>query len=167
MKKLLVKQSSINGVGIFSDSTFAKNEKIAYIDGPKVVVRDFSNFTKKQYDDSYNWIGIGKYSWIDTKKSIFRFINHSCEPNAAIVRKKTVIAIRNIPANTEITMDYSLTEGGQDWHIKCFCKAKKCRRNLGPINSLPLKTFNSYLPNIPKNFQALYFYYKKRGSTRK
>lgn len=151
-----VAKSSIIGKGLFADEKIKRNEKIAYIEGPIRVVRDFSNFSKKDYFASFNWIGIGKYSWIDTINSPFRFINHSCDPNSAIIGTRTVIALKNINQDEEITMDYSLTEAGQDWSIVCSCGSKNCRGKIGPINTLPKKVYEKHISHITKRFQSFY-----------
>lgn len=160
-----VSKSPIIGKGLFADEQIKKNEKISYIDGPIRVVRDFSNFNKKDYLASYNWIGVGRYSWIDTATSPFRYINHSCEPNVAIIGKKTVIALEDISKGEELTMDYSLTEAGQDWSISCSCGTKSCRKKIGPINTLPKSVYNKHSAHITKNFKSLYRTLTKKYKT--
>lgn len=65
----------------------------------------------------------------------FRFLNHSCEPNAKLFviadddtppedYKVVVEAIRNIQPEAEITIDY---EWPADAAIECGCGAKECR----------------------------------------
>jgi hypothetical protein len=157
MKRISIGKSKINGVGLFADESIKKGEKISYIRGPIRVVRDFTKVPAALNKVSYNWIGIGRYSYIDTKNSPFRFINHSCDPNAIIVTPRTIIARKSIHQGEEITMDYSLTEAGQDWCIhNCTCKSARCRGLIEPINKLPKHVFRSYMPHITKNFQKVY-----------
>lgn len=105
-----------------------------------------------------NWIGVGKYSWINTDKSLFRFINHSCDPNVAQVKKRKVIALRDIPADSELTMDYSLTEAEPDWEIgPCNCGSKSCRIKVSAISKLPVSVFNKHKNHIPEKFQKIYY----------
>jgi SET domain-containing protein len=163
MKRTKIFRSSINGVGLYAAEDIHKGEKIDYIKGDIRVVRDFSKVSKKLNEISYNWIGVGKYSWIDTKNSIFRFINHSCDPNAIIATPRTVIARKNIRSGEEITMDYSLTEAGQDWSIEdCSCGTKQCRGLILPINKLPNRIYTSYMPYITKKFQRIYKTYNNK-----
>jgi len=107
MKKLHKAKSKINGVGLFSTQSYKKQDFIAYIDGPIHVIREYTPTLSKQ---TLNWIGASKYSWINTDKSVFRFINHSCDPNVAQITQRKVVAIKDIQAGEELTMDYSLTE---------------------------------------------------------
>ncbi len=157
MKKTIVKNSKITGVGLFAEEMIRAREKILFIEGAVIVVRDFLKLPKTVKATSDNWIGMSHYRYINTKKSPLRFINHSCDPNAAIVTPRTIIAIKDIGSDEEITMDYSLTEAGQDYSIKCKCGTKRCRGLILPINKLPVKLFKSYLPYISKNFQKTYW----------
>ena len=154
MKKLYVDKSKIAGTGLFTEDSVKKHEHIAFIDGPIVV---FKKFTPKISKKMINWIGVGKYSWINTDQSIFKFINHCCEPNAAQITKRKVVATKNIVANSEITIDYSLTEAEPGWSINpCKCGAKKCRGKVLPINKLPRSTFNNRKKYIPEVFKKIY-----------
>jgi len=147
------KPSQYDGEGLFVNKAYKKGDFIAYIKGPTHV---FRTFTPEISENMLNWIGVSKYTWIDTTKSPFRKINHSCEPNVAQVSKRKVIAIKDIHAGEEITMDYSLTEAEPDWSIDCKCKSKQCRHKIGPITTIPRKTYRKYKQYIPKKFQEIY-----------
>ena len=103
MKKLYVKKSKIDRSGLFSNNKIAKNEFISYVKGPITILKNNDEATKKNVE---NWIGVGRYSWINTDDSIFRYINHSCEPNAIIKGKRSVYALVDIPNETEITIAF-------------------------------------------------------------
>lgn len=155
MKKTLYKsRSSIHGKGLCLKEGAKKGEKIGTISGDIHVFRDFTPEVSKKMVD---WIGVGRYSWIDTTDSMFRLINHSCNPNVAIKGQRTVYALKDIPPKTELTMDYSLTEAEPGWNIpKCQCKSENCRQVIGPIDSLSKKDFKAVQKHIPKKFQKIY-----------
>lgn len=153
MKKLGVKKSRINGSGLFATEKIKKGEVVGYIHGPTVSFRTFTPTISKMM---LNWIGSGRYSWIDTTNSPFRYINHSCEPNVAIVTKRKVVALTDIPADTEITMDYSLSESEPGWSILCTCNTEHCRKHIGPIQSIPQSTYKRFKQHISKPFQKIY-----------
>lgn len=153
MKRTKVQRSKINGKGLFLDEAVKKDELIDYIHGEIHVFRHITPTISKRMMD---WIGVGRFSWIDTSKSKFRFINHSCDPNVAIVTKRKVVALKTMPANTEMVMDYSLTEAENGWGITCACGSKKCRKYIGPIQSIPYRTFRRYERYIPENFRQIY-----------
>lgn len=153
-KQFYTDKSQITGVGLYVNRPYKKGETVGYVHGPTKVIR---KFTCKISRTTLNWIGAGRYTWINTDDSMFRFINHSCNPNVAIVTKRKVIALTNIPANTEIVMDYSLTEAEEEWRMEpCLCGEKNCRGSIGPIMTVPKKTFKKFERYIPKNFRNIY-----------
>ena len=154
MKKIYVKKSSIHGKGIFAGEDIQKGERIQYITGKKV-----HHVFKKEEESSptNNWVGIGHNVWIDPDKVTFQFLNHSCDPNAAIVGTKTLVALRDIPKDEEIKMDYSMTEFKDHfWKMKCKCGSSNCRGLIEPINKIPKEVFASHFPHIPRYFQRAY-----------
>ncbi len=161
---LYIEKSQINGNGLHTDCKIIKGERIGVIHGPVEIVH---KFTGKLIKNSLNWIGIGRYSWINTNESPFRFINHSCEPNAYIIGKRIVVALKNIEAGSEITMDYSLTEADPDYLVPggCRCKSKNCRHEIGPIFSLTQEQFQKAKPLITPPFQKIYNVEAKRNHT--
>ncbi len=154
MNKFTLRKSSINGHGLFVNRDYKKGEFIGYIHGPVIVTREMSNPILAK--NSMNWIGVGRYSWIDTEKSPFRYINHSCDPNVAIRGKRTVYALKDIKAGTEIVMDYSLTEADEEWKIACNCRSIYCRKQIGPISTLSLQDFKRNARIITPTFTNIY-----------
>jgi hypothetical protein len=160
MKKLYVNKSTIDGEGLFVGEPVATGETIAYIRGP---IRSFTPKQLRPGDDFVtihdNWIGIGRYSWIDTGNSPFQHINHSCEPNVAVVTARRVQAIKDIPADSEIFMDYSLTDSGVDeWDLgePCTCGTPSCRKVITGISKLPLSVFKQHEAHISPAFRKIY-----------
>lgn len=152
MKKLYVKDSSISGRGLFANENIKKNEHISFVKGKKVHRK---NLTKKEAQEIPLWYGLTEEWWIDPTGTIFSFLNHSCEPNAAIVGTQKLIAIMHIPANSEITIDYSMTDGDNLWEMKCECRTPSCRKVIKSIQHIPESAFIKHLPFIPKYFQNL------------
>ena len=60
---------------------------------------------------------LDRYRW--------RFLNHSCEPNAKFENRK-LVAIREIKASEEITFDYNTTEYDLATPFECHCKSDGC-----------------------------------------
>ncbi len=153
MKKISIGDSKIHGKGLIADENIKKGDKIQIIPGPKTK-RVITN--KEQGQEIENWIGISKTFWIDTSGTIFNFINHSCEPNAAIAGTRTLYALEDIEKGDEITMDYSMTDGDPYWEISCDCKTKSCRKVIKAIYTVPPEVFQRHMPYIPRNFQRMY-----------
>ncbi len=159
MRRLHVAKSSIHGKGVYASEDIKKGQVIGFIHGPIVVIKEFSKDISELTND---WIGFGKYSWINTDESIFRFINHSCDPNAYISTRRTVLAQTDIKRDTEIFLDYSLTECQPDWVIPdCQCKSKECRDTIGNLFSLSQSFITKNKNYIPKKFFDLYYRYHK------
>ena len=65
------------------------------------------------------------------------YVNHSCDPNAAIVFNHTkhaieVVAVKAIPTGAEVVLDYALTEVGGEM-LTCTCGSPQCRGQF-PVN---------------------------------
>jgi hypothetical protein len=132
-----VAHSGIHGVGLFSTGFIKRDDVLGMIEEQqvKLKVRD-----EEESELIKNWIGLDLHLWIDTTHSIFRYINHSCEPNVAILGRK-VIATRDIREGDELVMDYSLTDADEHWTIACNCKHASCRRDIGSIFSMSLPDY--------------------------
>ena len=74
-----------------------------------------------------------------------RYLNHSCDPNAGIVRERVLIALRPIAAGEEIRLDYSTAMREDHWTMECRCGEYLCRRVVLPFHHLPPITQNRYL----------------------
>ncbi len=153
MKKIKYSQSNIHGRGIFADEFIRKGQKIQYINGRKM---HHVTKNKKDSKDIEHWIGIGKSTWINTDGTPFRFINHSCDPNAAIMGTKTLVALKDIYSDQEITIDYSMTDADPHWSIDCTCGTKNCRKVIRAVYSVPEEVFLRHMPYVPRYFQRAY-----------
>lgn len=99
--KLEKRKSKIHDFGIFTKYKIPKNRK----------------FYKVPLDITYNKpekrcarIADGKYVYDD---KVLNWVNHSCNPNSKLdINRKdpTLIAVKNILPNEEITVDYNQTE---------------------------------------------------------
>jgi len=59
----------------------------------------------------------GRYPW--------RFLNHSCDPNAA-VRERQLIAVRPIHPGEDLTFNYNTTEYDMASPFACHCGSLFC-----------------------------------------
>ncbi len=153
MKKFYIGKSSIAGKGIFSSEDIKKEEKILTLTCKTV---RWKIRTAKESQRFANWIGLGNHRWLNTNPTDFRYLNHSCEPNAAIIEKKTLIALKDIRKGDEIYFDYSMTDDDIYWKMECKCGTKSCRGVIFPIFNVPKEVFKAHYPNIPNNFQRIF-----------
>jgi len=150
--KIYTKESGIHGSGIFSAKNIKKGEIICILKGDE---KFKVNRNEKDSLSNPDWIGFEKNRWIDPILP-YKKLNHSCSPTAAIKGKKTLIAICNIKKDSEITIDYSITEIDDLWHMNCLCKNKNCRKVIRAIQFLDKKTYNKYMPYVPASFIKFY-----------
>lgn len=134
-----------------------KNEKICVIEGPEIQY-DFA----PDYRIGYRWLAIGKNAWIiPLRNSPWAVIRHSCDPNAGIVGKNTLVAMRAIEPDEELTVDDSATEADPRWHRTCHCGSKKCRKNIRSVQFLSKKLFVQYRPYMSSFIKQAYLSWKK------
>lgn len=149
---LLVKKSGIQGKGVYTKAPI-KNGSVVFIFRGKVMKWQVKDKKSSQY--GANWVGIGKDTWLDVEAPGV-YTNHSCEPNCGIDGKIKVVALRDIKAGEEITIDYSITEIDKLWEMKCKCGSEKCRKVIRSIQYLPKKIYNKYDPHMPTYFKKVY-----------
>ena len=54
-------------------------------------------------------------------------INHSCAPNLGSGGNVLLVALRDIAAGEELTIDYALFLGDPDFAMACLCRTPACR----------------------------------------
>lgn len=153
MKRLRIGKSGIDGKGVFADEDIKAGDFIADIPG-RVVSK--KTLTEEEANAIVTWYGLGNNLWLDPEESAFRYLNHSCDPNAAIVSSRKVVARRDISKGEELAIDYSMTDEDPLWSLPCSCGAKNCRGVIRAIQFLPTDVFLAHMPLIPDYFQRLY-----------
>ncbi len=154
MRDVVVRESGIHGIGAFASRPFRAGETVLIIDDSRIV--DEAHPLRPEF---------GENSWhcdylaggvVVLMQQPERHINSSCNPNTfvkTIDGRRHVIALRDIPADGEITYAYIVnTAGGAVW--ECHCGAARC---LGRIPSsffdLPLDRQLEYLPQLEAWFR--------------
>lgn len=130
MNNVIVKQSKIEGNGLFATRDIKKDEIIGIVKGP--VVPDNNDSYKKYSFNHLHAIGNGKAI---LNQEITKNINHSCEPNCGMKSIIQVVAMRDIKKDEEITVDYDTLE--DDWEMVCNCGSKNCRKTIKGYKYLP------------------------------
>lgn len=128
---LTIKPSPIHGKGCFATTSFTRRHKIAEYAGEKITNaearRRSHRKTLRICEVNSRWSLDGSRGGNGT-----HYINHSCTPNAfmqILYDHILFIALRDIEAGEEITIDYETTLHPND--KKCICGAPNCR---GTIN---------------------------------
>lgn len=124
-------KSKIHGKGLFALKSIKKGEIIA--------IKRGGSFTREQLKK----IGLPKYCYIQTEDNVYvgpgnskelensmLYINHSCNPNAGMKGKKTIITIKNIKRGEEIFLDYAMCYSNPLYVMRCNCRSKNCRKKI-------------------------------------
>ncbi|MFH0970078.1 MAG: SET domain-containing protein [Candidatus Diapherotrites archaeon] len=121
MKDIVVKESKINGKGVFASRNFKKGE---------IVVKwDITHqLTKKEVDrlseNEKRFVAYAEGKYILMQPPT-RYVNHSCDANT-YVDNFSHVAKRDIKKGEEITDDYSKDET-PGFEMKCTCGSKNRR----------------------------------------
>lgn len=126
------RSSSIAGRGLFARAAIRPGEIVAVKGG---AVMDTASFRRIQAsvspaeiqveDDLY----IAPLTAADREANIL-CLNHSCNPNVGVRGQITFVAMRDIPAGAELTIDYAMIDGDPDERMECSCGAATCRRTI-------------------------------------
>ena len=128
---LTIKRSQIHGKGCFATKPFAARKKIAEYAGERI---SNAEANRRAHRKTLRICAINNRWSLDGSRggNGTHYINHSCQPNAfmkILYKHILFIALRDIRAGEEITIDYETTLHSDD--KRCICRAPKCR---GTIN---------------------------------
>ena len=62
----------------------------------------------------------------DERPGSMLYTNHSCDPNLAIQGQIVLVAMRDVAAGEELTIDWATTDDG-DHRMTCRCGSPRCR----------------------------------------
>lgn len=151
MAKFYVGNSEIEGRGLFASKNISKGEIVFIMKGR--IIKLNKNNAEKIFNEP-DIMGIDKDLWIDPIPP-YKYINHSCNPNAGIRGRVTFVALRNIKKDEEITFDYYVSEDSL-WNIKCCCGSKNCRKIIRGIRFIHPESFKKYASLVPTHFKKIY-----------
>ena len=126
--KVEKRSSPIDGRGLFATTALAKDEI--------VVVKGGYVFTGEQRDQIGQDLGPSEIQITETlfigpatlaeREGGMMHLNHSCEPNLGLQGQIVFVAMRDIAAGEELTIDYA-TIGDEPDEMRCHCGSKGCR----------------------------------------
>lgn len=136
-----------NGKGLFTITKLNKNDFVFNVVGQKVHFEKLFEIEGDSLNNSFRYSL--NYYLMPSRKDLAYFINHSCEPNVRIERKRKEIffsALRDIEKGEEIVFDYSTILAKDDiWTMKCNCGTRSCRQLIKRYDKLPKKVLTMYL----------------------
>ena len=130
--RLVVKNSAIEGRGVFASAPIKKGEVIVRWGGDIFTIQQVLDGVVD--DDTACQIDDGHYiaSPIGHGQDDEDYMNHSCDPNTWMEDEVTISAKRHIQTGEEITADYALWVGhpGHVTIAVCRCSARSCRKKI-------------------------------------
>ena len=134
--RIEIRSSPVHGKGMFA-ATPIKAGKVVNIWGGTLLLTadDIAGLKAQQWRDRgavWSTIGEGLYlaRFLDQdEQDPTDYINHSCDPNVWMRDEVTLEARRDIAVGEELTIDYAMLEGDEDWvpQWTCRCGSDRCR----------------------------------------
>lgn len=142
---VVVRSSSIDGLGVFAVQAFAPGDVVLAIDDSRIV-NDDHPLPSAAGQRHCDYLEAGKIVLMPAPE---RHINHSCDPNVyvrTIDGVRLVIARTPIAVDEEIAYDYCIDSSGDVvWNSNCG--ASRCRRAIhSGFFHLPLELQRERLP---------------------
>jgi SET domain-containing protein len=153
-KQNLLLKKTPKGNGVFTKGEVLPNTIILEFHGEVIPASKVPN-PLLLHEDYY--LQIAPDAFLGPSGDLDDYLNHSCSPNCGvhIVGQRAFLkSLYLIPANTEITFDYSTTSTDENttWLLPCQCGNYNCRKLISGFQHLnpALKTRYKSLGIVPK-----------------
>jgi len=152
--KVLQKESPISGTGVFAQVDIPKGHPILEIDDSRLVTdTNPLRESEGEHERHCDYLPGGKIVLMQPPE---RYINHSCNPNSFVKTVngvRYVFALTDIPAEEELTIEYSLNNDDENTWWDCACGSPRCRKQYhSNFFALPLPLQLEYLPLLESWF---------------
>ena len=127
--KTAVRPSRIAGRGLFAATAIARGEIVCVKGGHLLTKAEFAkhravaNEAELQIADDLFLAPVTEAEF----EGVMMFLNHSCEPNVGIQGQIVFVALRDVAAGEELTLDYATIDQDSE-PMACGCGAEGCRR---------------------------------------
>lgn len=85
-------------------------------------------------------------------------LNHSCEPTLGWADEATLVAVRDVAADEELTVDYATSIDDPDFVMMCHCETYRCRQVIEgtdwQIPQLQLRYAGFWRPQLQRRIDA-------------
>lgn len=153
-------QSPIHGLGIRAKEDIKAGEDILVYGGViihKSQIEEFWSFMGHigtQIDDDFFIVPTSM-----EEVCAVGAVNHSCDPNAGFKDQIQLVAITDIKAGTEITIDYAFCESFNPMDFACKCGSSTCRKKITnhdwEIKELQHNYGKYFSPYLQKKFAGI------------
>ena len=128
---LQTRKSSIDGIGLFTDSPIPARKKIGELGGERISLREARRRARGRRRIAIVEMNREAVDASGKRGGPLRYVNHSCEPNSYIriaYNRVEFYSRRAIHAGEELTCDYGATQ--HEGTLACRCNSAKCRKFL-------------------------------------
>ncbi len=136
---------TLNGKGIVALRDFSEEEILFEVTGPFVTCDEDEDMDERMRSNTFRY---SEELYISPAGNVGDFQNHSCEPNAKVVKtgdRLFVVAAQPIRKGEEILIDYSTIVAADDvWEMQCACGSDSCRGVIKSFNTLPAELRQKY-----------------------
>ncbi len=158
MYDIEVRDSGIEGKGVFATRDFAVGEKIYEYQPGRRIKRSEVSFLTQEEQEHLDVFDPDYYELMTPPAS---YVNHSCDPNM-IEKERVGYALKPIKKGEELTADYRV-RSYDDWQMQCHCGSANCTGTvIGNFFSMPIELQKKYLSYAPEFIQKEFK--EKRGS---
>ncbi|MEO5573367.1 MAG: SET domain-containing protein-lysine N-methyltransferase [Gammaproteobacteria bacterium] len=132
--KVYIKTSAQHGKGVFAARPLEAGEDILQFAGETL------HCAQVNFDDYH--LQIGEQLYLGPSGAADDYVNHCCDPNAAFGNAESdselsLVALRDIAADEEISWDYSTAIDEEDFAgFACACGAGNCRKRVTSFRHL-------------------------------
>jgi hypothetical protein len=124
---LCVGTDARGGRGIFAQRPILAGETVAVWGG---VVLTLDQVEALASDERHLVVQIDETFFLTTPEETADgadFINHSCAPNLGFTSPITLVALRDIAPEEELSFDYAMTDATPTLEMDCDCRTPACR----------------------------------------
>ena len=126
--KTVVRPSGIAGRGLYAAAPLARGEVVS-VKGGHLIDRATLEQNRAVVNDADMQIADDLFLAplsADEFEGVMMFLNHSCEPNVGVQGQIVFVALRDVPAGEELTLDYGTIDYDAE-PMACRCGAAACR----------------------------------------
>jgi len=148
--------SGIDGIGLFADYNIHANEVVGVKAGhiiDKKTLNEKADIIKNSELQISDDLFIAPLEDKEFEASMIYF-NHSCEPNSGMAGNIFVVAMRDIKAGEELTLDYAMFATSIAHEFDCKCTAASCRKKI--------KNTDWQIPELQAKYKDYYSWYLKQ-----
>lgn len=146
MEKHLEVKKARNGKGIFVKKNYKAGSTLFKIKGTFLTCFEDEEMEEEIRNNTFRF---DEKHYLSPEGEIANFANHSCVPNAKVVKKNNalyLVAITDIQKREEVVFDYSTILARDDvWTMRCNCGTAECRKEVRRFKTLPVALRKRYI----------------------